>query len=115
MSDVQTTPQEGEVIQGHEYDGIEELDNDLPKWWLNGFYFTMVFAVAYLVYYHFSGLGPLPEQEFLAEMAQAGYRVPQSAIQGVLGQDLLLGILGVLFAGAVFLVGEILRIDRESH
>lgn len=107
--------QEGEVIQGHEYDGIQELDNDLPKWWLNGFYFTMVFAVVYWVYYHVSSLGPSPEQEFLTEMAAAGYRIPASQIKDVLSQDLLLGILGILLAGAVFLVGEVLRIDRESH
>lgn len=110
MSEVQ----QGEIIQGHEYDGIQELDNDLPRWWLNGFYFTIVFAVVYLVYYHFSSLGPSPEQEFLTEMADAGYRVPRSALKGVIGQDLLLGIVGVLCAAAAVLVGEVLRIDRET-
>jgi cbb3-type cytochrome c oxidase subunit III len=110
MSEVQ----DAEVIQGHEYDGIQELDNDLPRWWLNGFYFTMVFAVVYLLYYHFSGIGPSPEQEFLSEMADAGYRIPRSAIKDVIGQDMLLGIIGVLCAAAAMLIGEILRIDRES-
>jgi len=106
--------QQGQIIYGHEYDGIQELDNDLPRWWLNGFYFTTIFAVVYLLYYHFSGTGPSSEQEFLTEMSEAGYRVPRSAIKGVIGQDLLLGILGVLCAASALLLGEVLRVDRES-
>lgn len=40
---------------GHAFDGIEELDNPLPKWWLWLFVATFVFAGAYLVLY--PGLG----------------------------------------------------------
>jgi len=40
---------------GHVYDGIEEYNNPLPRWWLNMFYITLVFGVVYLILY--PGLG----------------------------------------------------------
>lgn len=52
----------------HDYDGIQELDNDLPRWWLGLFYFTIVWAVIYMLYYHVTGLGYLQDEEYLAEM-----------------------------------------------
>ena len=36
----------------HDADGIHEFDNDLPRWWLYGFYFTIAFAAVYLLNYH---------------------------------------------------------------
>ena len=40
---------------GHVYDGIEEYDNPLPRWWFNLFLLTMVFGIIYLIL--FPGLG----------------------------------------------------------
>ncbi|MFV3380655.1 cytochrome-c oxidase, cbb3-type subunit III [Pseudomonas sp. NY15354] len=40
---------------GHSFDGIEEYDNPLPKWWFWLFVGTLVFAVGYLILY--PGLG----------------------------------------------------------
>ena len=43
--------EEGELILDHNYDGIRELDNDLPPWWLYGFYASIIFAAIYLIKY----------------------------------------------------------------
>jgi len=36
---------------GHEWDGIEELDTPMPRWWLYTFYATIVFALGYVIAY----------------------------------------------------------------
>jgi cytochrome c oxidase cbb3-type subunit 3 len=51
----QTTDTETEKTMGHTFDGIEEYDNPLPKWWMYMFVGTCVFALAYYALY--PGLG----------------------------------------------------------
>jgi cytochrome c oxidase cbb3-type subunit 3 len=41
----------GTEFVGHEWDGIEELNTPLPRWWLYTFYATIVFALIYVVLY----------------------------------------------------------------
>lgn len=62
--------EEGEIILDHNYDGIKELDNNLPPWWLYAFYASIIFAVIYLVRYDIMD-GPSQEKEFEMEMAEA--------------------------------------------
>lgn len=62
--------EEGELELDHNYDGIKELDNKLPPWWLYSFYASIVFAGAYLFYYHILE-GPSQAMEFEQEMAEA--------------------------------------------
>lgn len=62
---------EQEIMLDHDYDGIKELDNDLPPWWKYGFYLTIVVAVFYLIHYHISGTGDLQEAEYNMEVAKA--------------------------------------------
>lgn len=62
---------EKEIMSHHEYDGIRELDNDLPPWWKWGFVLTIVFSVVYLWRYHVTQTAPLQIQELEIEMAEA--------------------------------------------
>lgn len=61
---------EAEVATDHNYDGIVELDNSLPPWWVYLFYGTIAFAVVYLVYFNYFD-GPTQKMEYDTEVAQA--------------------------------------------
>jgi cytochrome c oxidase cbb3-type subunit III len=56
-----SNPNEPELL-AHEYDGIRELDNKLPRWWVWMFYLSIAFAAAYLLYYHVFDRGELAAQ-----------------------------------------------------
>ena len=73
-------PGEGVQSMGHKWDGdLEELNNPLPRWWLNMFYITMVWAVVYLLLYpgvgtHSMLLGWSQVKQYDEEMAAAEER-----------------------------------------
>src|SRR3546814_10055769 len=49
--DKRIDPATGTEIKHHEWDGIQELDTPLPRWWLWTFYATILFAVGYMIAY----------------------------------------------------------------
>jgi cytochrome c oxidase cbb3-type subunit 3 len=51
----------------HDYDGIRELDNKVPSWWMMSFYGSILFGVIYLIRMY--GTQTLPTQ--LEELAEA--------------------------------------------
>ncbi|MEZ4792628.1 MAG: cbb3-type cytochrome c oxidase N-terminal domain-containing protein [Gelidibacter sp.] len=56
--------EEHEIILDHNYDGIRELDNSLPPWWLYSFYISIIFALVYMLRFHvFSGDNQYEELE----------------------------------------------------
>ncbi|RYD58303.1 MAG: c-type cytochrome [Sphingobacteriales bacterium] len=59
---------EQDIMLGHNYDGIQELDNSLPPWWKYGFYLTIVVSFVYIWYYHAGGNGPSQYDEYVAEV-----------------------------------------------
>lgn len=71
LTDTVPIENEAEVELDHEYDGIRELDNNLPPWWLWGFYFSIVCAVVYFVNFHIAGTGDLQLVEYQKEMEAA--------------------------------------------
>jgi len=69
--------QEGDLDLGHEYDGIRELNNRLPPWWIYGFYLTIVFAAIYLWRYHVSHTAPLSKEEYEIAVRKEDERVKE--------------------------------------
>ena len=86
MSEVNRTDEiQGEII--HEYDGIEEADNDLPRWWLFIFYASVAFAVFYWFYYHEYGAGLMPEEEYAAAMLERAGDEVSTELLTMLAED----------------------------
>lgn len=63
--------EEKDLVMEHEFDGIAELDNPTPAWFMVLFYGTILFAIGYMVNYHVIGWGKSQEQEYAAELQQA--------------------------------------------
>ena len=61
---------ESELLLSHDYDGIKELDNNLPPWWVYLFYACILFSAVYLVRFEIMG-GDNQEMELQKELAQA--------------------------------------------
>lgn len=51
MSEKRIDDKTGTSTVGHEWDGIEELDTPMPRWWLWTLYATIVFAIGYVIAY----------------------------------------------------------------
>ncbi len=74
LTDRVPVEREEEVMFDHEYDGIRELDNNLPPWWVYGFYLTILFSFVYIGYYHVFG-GPSSAEAYEQEMEEARIEV----------------------------------------
>jgi len=68
-------------LRPHQYDGIQEYDNQLPRWWLYGFYASIAFAAAYFYWYQVSGSSTDLREAYLrdhaAEVALQQANAPQ--------------------------------------
>lgn len=67
LTDAVPVARESEIDMGHDYDGIRELDNNLPPWWKYGFYASILYSVLYFGYYEVFGDWS-SEQEYIAAM-----------------------------------------------
>ncbi|WP_345242151.1 cbb3-type cytochrome c oxidase N-terminal domain-containing protein [Nibrella saemangeumensis] len=63
--------QEKELVMEHSYDGIQELDNPTPPWFMSLFYGTIAIGVVYLIYYHVIDTDSLQIAEYTQEVAIA--------------------------------------------
>ena len=74
MTKSKSIEDEGQLLLDHDYDGIKELDNNLPPWWVYLFYGCIAFSIIYLVRFEIMG-GDNQETELKKEMAQAKIEV----------------------------------------
>lgn len=71
-------PTEPNLLE-HEIDGIRELDNLLPRWWVWLFNLSIIFGLVYMLYYHVFRIGDLQAAEYAKE-ARAGEEIKAVAI-----------------------------------
>jgi cytochrome c oxidase cbb3-type subunit 3 len=71
LTDAVDIEDESSILLDHEYDGIQELDNNLPPWWVWLMWGTIIFAVVYMLNYHVFKISPLQIDEYTAEMELA--------------------------------------------
>ena len=98
-----TKKQEFDVeIEGHEYDGIKEFNNPLPKWWLATFYGTIIFSIFYWGYYEVLG-GPSHDEKLAARLEKVqqaqDVAAAEFAAQENIDLDALLGDEAALAVG----------------
>lgn len=77
LTDAVAIEDEDSILLDHNYDGIKELDNNLPPWWKYMFYATILSGVIYLVHFHVLKTGDLQTAEYDKAMAQAKIEVDE--------------------------------------
>ncbi len=75
LTDRKAIEEEVDILMDHEYDGIQELDNNLPPWWKYGFYVSIIFAFIYLIHFHITKTGELSAAEYHTEMVTAAEEI----------------------------------------
>lgn len=77
LTDAVEIEDEKSILMDHEYDGIQELDNNLPPWWVWMFYATIISGVIYIFNYHILGTGDLQVKAYEKEMVQSKKEIDQ--------------------------------------
>jgi cytochrome c oxidase cbb3-type subunit 3 len=73
----QSQPSDPDRLLDHEYDGIKEYDNPMPRWWLATFWVTIIFSVVYLLNVPGIGVGKGRIADYEATMAAAAAEVAE--------------------------------------
>ena len=84
----------GDHLLDHSYDGIEEFDNPLPRWWVLLFWVTIVATPLYILYFHF-GPGMLSIERYDAQMLEFYDKQAQELLAlGEVTESTLAGLMG---------------------
>lgn len=77
LNDTVEIENEESILLDHDYDGIRELDNNLPPWWKYGFYLTIIISVIYLINFHVTKTSPLQAEEYKRSIKKAEVEVAE--------------------------------------
>ena len=88
----EATPTEDHLLE-HAYDGIQEYDNPLPRWWLAIFWATIVFTPLYVLFYHY-GPGMLAVERYDRAMMIATEKQMEAILAlGDIDESMLAGLM----------------------
>jgi cytochrome c oxidase cbb3-type subunit III len=84
---------ENDLLLSHEYDGIHEYDNPMPRWWVWTFWGTFFFSLGYFIHYHVTGNGQSVAVTYDAELSIAREREAMQAMGGEATEDSLTNLM----------------------
>lgn len=92
-ADEQNTPPEEENLLDHQYDGIQEFDNPMPRWWVWIFWGSFWFSLAY-VFHFWVGNGQSIASGYDAEMKEVSAARAAEALKQEVSEETLTQLLG---------------------
>lgn len=101
-------PSEEKQLLEHEYDGIREYDNPLPRWWVNIFWASFVFSIGYFIHYVIAEKGESVRDGYSAEVREAREREAQLAMGDKVSEEGLAKLMAnpSILADAKLLFGQ---------
>jgi len=88
-SDPRTESTGNDNLSDHEYDGIQEYDNPMPRWWVWSFWGCFYFAVCYFLWFNVYFKGTPVIEEYAAEMAAARDEAAKRDLGGKITEEVL--------------------------
>jgi cytochrome c oxidase cbb3-type subunit 3 len=85
---------ENDPLLSHEYDGIREYDNPMPRWWVWIFWASFYFSLGYFIHYHMTGNGESVAAAYDTDLALAREKEAAQAMSGGLTEQTLAGLMG---------------------
>jgi cytochrome c oxidase cbb3-type subunit III len=97
-----------DLLKPHDYDGIQEYDNDLPRWWLALLWITVIWAVVYVFHFHCTNaqLGPALLKTELARIDEERARTATGPLSEELLRSLSHNQERIAHGAAVFAGGQ---------
>ena len=82
-----------DLLLNHEYDGIREYDNPMPRWWVWIFWGSFYFGLGYFIHYHMTGNGESVAVAYDTELALAREKEAMAAMGGEVTEESLTNLM----------------------